>query len=372
MDFALTSEQEAIRTLFREFADERIRPVAAELDAQPRFPEELFLAVGELGFFAMRYPEPEGGGLDVLSFLIAVEELARGSLAVAACCTMQALMGTYFVHRLARGEARERLLGEMLAGRKRGTICMTEPDAGSDLFAMKTRAEQRDGTWRLSGQKTWITSAPVADVFTTFARTGDKELSIFLVERGAPGLAVGKAIDKMGVRASLTSEVAFDDCEATCLLGEIGDGIPCLREVLAEIRLMTAALAIGVARAALEDALAYSKEREQFGKPICRFQAVQCHLAEMQTDLEAARRTVQWAAWRSEQGFDNADQASMAKLFASEAAHRICDKACRIMASYGYASEYAAERYLRDVRFTLIGGGTSEILKINIARGMTR
>ncbi|MCP4965840.1 MAG: acyl-CoA dehydrogenase, partial [bacterium] len=196
--------------------------------------------------------------------------------------------------------------------------------------------------------------------------------SIFLVEKGAPGLTVGRAIEKMGVKASLTSEVFFDKTPATAMLGPKGAGVASLREILVEIRLMTAALSVGVASAAFEDALAYSKERVQFGKPIAKFQAVQAHLAEMGTKLEAARNFMYWAAWRSECGMENATQADMAKLFASEAALDICDRAARVMASYGYSSEFAVERYLRDVRFTLIGGGTSEILRVNIARGLTR
>jgi butyryl-CoA dehydrogenase len=249
---------------------------------------------------------------------------------------------------------------------------MTEPGAGSDLLSMQTRADRRGATWHLTGTKTWITSAPVADVFTVLARTGDKELSVFLLQRDAPGLIVGRAIDKAGVRAALTAEVAFADTPAVCLLGEPGQGTTYLREILAEIRVTTGALAIGVARAALTAAVAYSRDRVQFGRPICEFQAVQAHLAEMQTDLEAARRLVYWAAWRSDRGMPNDDEAAMAKLFASEAALRICDRAARVMASYGYSTDYPVERYLRDVRFTLIGGGTSEILKIHIARGMTR
>jgi len=370
MDFALTDEQRAIRDLFRDFAEREICPAAAELDHNPRFPREIFEQVGALGFFGMRYPEPEGGGADVLSYLIAVEELARGSLGVAAACTMQSLMGTWFVHAFAEGDVRARLLGPALAGQVVGTICMTEPDAGSDLLSMTTRAEERDGRWFVSGQKTWITSAPAADMFTVFARTGEKELSVFLVEKGAAGLTVGRNIHKMGVRTSVTSEVSFEDVPATCLLGERGGGLKSLRKILAEIRLMTAALALGVGRAAFESALAYAQERVQFGRPIARFQAVQLHLAEMRTGLESARRLVQWTAWRSEQGLPNADESAMAKLHASETALQVCDRAARVMASYGFAEEYPVERYLRDVRFTLIGGGTSEILKINIAKGL--
>ena len=372
MKWQHTEEQQAVQALFREFAEKEVVPAAADLDESPRFPEALFKRAGELGFFGMRYPEPEGTGMDLMCYLLAVEELARGSLAVAATCAMQSLMGTYFLHAHSEGAVRERLLGPALQGEKLGTICMTEPDAGSDLLAMKTRAEERDGTWIITGPKTWITSAPIADFFTVFARTGERELSIFLVERGAAGVTVGRAIDKMGVRASLTSEVSFEDTPATCLLGQRGQGLESLREILVEIRLMTAALALGVGRAALEEAVAYAQQRVQFGKPIGRFQAVQLHLAEMRTALAAARSLTEQTAARHMAGQPSVDEAAMAKLFASESAHDVCDKAARIMASYGYAREYPVERYLRDVRFTLIGGGTSEILKINIAKGMLR
>ena len=280
-------------------------------------------------------------------------------------------MGTFFVHRFAVGEVRERLLLPAMRGETAAAICMTEPDAGSDLGAISTRATLRDGRYHLTGRKTWVTSAPVADMFTVFARSGEKELSIFLVERGAAGLEIGREIDKMGVRSSLTSEVFFDDTPATCLLGEPHQGRTYLREILAEVRVMTAALAVGVARAAFEDAVVYAGERRQFGRPINRFQAVQAHLAEMAVDLEAARRMTYWAAWRSDQGHENAQQASMAKLFASEAALRVCERAARVVASYGYASEHPVQRYLRDVRFTLIGGGTSEILRVSIAKGLS-
>jgi benzylmalonyl-CoA dehydrogenase len=371
MDLTLSEEQRAVQRTFHDFAEHEIRPVAAALDQDPRFPREIFRGLGRLGFFGMRYPEPEGGGADVLTYVLAVEELAWGSLGVAAACTMQSLMGTFFVHSFATGEVRERLLAPALAGEVIGSICMTEPDSGSDLMSMKTSADETDGEWTLTGQKSWVTSAPVADMFTAFARTGERELSVFLVEKGAPGLTVGRAIEKTGLRASLTSEVSFEDTPAL-LLGERGRGMSYLKEILAEIRVLTGALALGVARAAFEDSVAYSTERSQFGRPINAFQAIQLHIAEMRTDLQAARQLVHWAAWRSDQGLDNADESAMAKLFASEAAMRICDRAARVMASYGYAMEYPVERYLRDVRFTLIGGGTSEILKVNIAKGLFR
>jgi len=368
MDFALSEEQRAVQATFREFATREIRPAARELDESPRFPVELFRRAAELGFFGMRYPEPDGTGMGVVTYTLAVEELAWGSLGVAAACTMQSLMGTHFLHRAAPADVRARLLPAAIRGEKVGTICMTEPGAGSDLFSMTTRAREAGGTFHLTGSKTWITSAPVADFFTVFARTGDETLGAFLVEKGAAGLMVGKSIEKLGLRASLTSEVFFEDTPATCVLGDPTKGAVYLREVLAEVRVMTAALSLGIARAAFEEARAYAADRKQFGKPIRTFQAVGEHLAEMATDLEAARRLTQWAAWRSEQGVPNATEASMAKLFASEAAARICDRAARVMASAGFAAEGTVQRYLRDVRFVLIGGGTSEILRVNIAK----
>jgi alkylation response protein AidB-like acyl-CoA dehydrogenase len=368
VDFALSPEQREIVATFHAFAEKEIRPRAAALDESPEFPREIFRRAGELGFFGMRHPAPLGSGSDVSTYVLCVEELAWGSLAVAAACTMQSLMGTHFVERFAPPEVRERLLVPAMMGEKVGTICMTEPESGSDLFSMKTTARLDGGTYRLTGSKTWITSAPVADFFTVFARTGEKQLGAFLVEKGASGLVVGRSIDKMGVRASLTSEVFFEDTPATSVLGDPTLGTKYLQGILAEIRVMTGALSLGIGRAAYEDALAYAAERRQFGKSIDSFQAVQAHLADMATELEAARQLVRWAAWRSDQGLPNATQASMAKLFASEMAAKNCDRAARVLASWGFASESPVNRYLRDVRFLLIGGGTSEILRGNIAR----
>ncbi|MCP4248153.1 MAG: acyl-CoA dehydrogenase, partial [bacterium] len=240
--------------------------------------------------------------------------------------------------------------------------------------AIATRATEVEGGYRLDGQKTWITSAPVADFFTVFARAGeDSRLTIFLVEKDFPGLRVGRAIEKMGCWASPTCEVFLEDCFVPTdhRLGEEGQGEAALREILSEVRILTGALAIGTARAALDEALQYAADRKQFGKPINRFQAIQIHLAEMGTDLEAATHLVHYAAWLRDNNLPHQRQAAMAKLFATERAVEICDRATRILGSYGYAMEFAAQRYFRDIRFTLYGGGTSEILKLVIAREMT-
>lgn len=371
MDFSLTEEQQATREAFRRLVDDKVAPRAREIDRAAVFPQDEFRAVGDLGFFGMRYPEEVGGsGQDVVSYCLAVEELARGSLSVAAACTMQSLMGTYFLYRSGDEGIRDEFLRPALAGERVGTICFTEPGAGSDLSAMTTRAERDGDEWVVSGQKTWITSAPVADFFTVFAKTAENEISPFLVPRGTPGLTVGRDIPKMGLRASVTSELFLDNCRVPgrFLLAEEGKGREVLEEILEKIRLMTGALAVGAGRGALEAALEYAGERVQFGRPIKTFQAIKMQLAEMATELEAARRLVHYAAWRDDRGLPNRKEAAMAKLFASEAGLKVCDGAARVLASYGYAEEYPVERHLRDVRFTLIGGGTSEILKLVIAK----
>jgi alkylation response protein AidB-like acyl-CoA dehydrogenase len=375
MDFELSEEQRLVRETFARFADEKVKPKAAEIDAAKEFPRELFKELARLGLFGLRYPESVGGsGMDFICLCLAMIELARGSLSLAACAAMQSLMGTHFLFAFGNEDIHHRLLRPALEGNKVGTICITEPNAGSDLSAIATIAKKVEGGYRLNGQKMWTTSAPVADFHTVFARTGDeRQLSIFLVEKDSEGLSVGRTIDKMGVWALPTSELSLSDCfvPQTHRLGQEGEGETELRKILDEIRIVTAALALGVAGAAVEDSVRYSKERIQFGRPISRFQAIQLKLAEMGADLEAARYLVYYAAWLIANNRPSRRLASVAKLFATEAATAICDKASRIFASYGFAMEYPIQRYLRDVRFTLFGGGTSEINKLIIAREMT-
>ncbi len=368
----LPEEIRAIQEMFARFADERIKPRAEEIDEKHEFPRDLFEEIGELGFFKMRYPESVGGlDLGLMPFCLAVEELARGSMSVAGCCSMQALMGTHFLHGLANDEIKERLLLPALDGKKIGGICMTEPNAGSDLHGMSTRATRTNEGWKINGQKMWVTQAPNADFFTVFAKAGEEDgITIFLVERDFEGLEVGKSIEKLGARGLPTGELAFNDCLVpdSHRLCEVGEGEDHLRKILARIRIMTGAMGLGIARAAMDDAVEYAAERKQFGKPINRFQAIQMRIADMGTDLEASRHLVMHAASLSDEGKPHHKEAAMAKLFATEAAARICEHASRIYASYGFAMEYPAQRYLRDVRFLLIGGGTSEILKLIIAK----
>jgi alkylation response protein AidB-like acyl-CoA dehydrogenase len=374
MDFDLSEEQSVLRETLARFCDERIVPQAAAIDEGGQFPRELFMELAGLGFFGLRYPESLGGtNMDLVSYCLAISEVARGSLSLAAAVAMQSLMGTHFLYAYGGPDIHERLLKPAIRGEKIGGICITEPNAGSDLSSISTTAEKVDGGYRINGQKTWITLAPVADFFTVFARTGeDKRLTVFLVEREFPGLKVGRPIEKIGCRATPTSEVFFDQCFVPVdhRLGEEGQGESSLRAILADVRIITGALALGVARAALDDARNYAAQRVQFGQPINRFQAIQSKLAEMATDLEAATHLVQYAAWLKDRGRPHQCEAAMAKLFATERATEICDQATRVLGSYGYALEFSAQRYLRDIRFTLYGGGTSEILKLVIAREM--
>ena len=373
MNFEPSPEQRQVRETFARFCDQRIAPQAAAIDEAHAFPRELFGELAALGLYGMRYPEEIGGsGMQLSEFCIALEEIARGSMSLAGCAAMQSLMGTKFLHMLGNADILERLFKPALRGEKIGALCMTEPDAGSDLGGIATRARKAEGGYLLDGRKTWVTSAPVADFFTVFARAGEeKKLTIFLVERNFQGLKLGRAIEKMGVWALPTSELAFDACfvpDSHRLSREEGDGEGHLRKTLAEIRIITGAMAVGLARAALDAAVRYAGERKQFGKAINRYQAIQTKLAEMATDLEAARQLVYRAAWLCDAGKPHHKEAAMAKLFASEAAARIADQAARVFASYGYAMEYPVQRFLRDVRFTLIGGGTSEILKLIISK----
>jgi alkylation response protein AidB-like acyl-CoA dehydrogenase len=376
MNFDLSDEQRQIQETFARFCDERIIPQAAAIDEAHAYPRALFNELGALGFFGMRYPVSIGGlAVDLVTLCLALEEIARGSMSLAGCVTMQSLMGTKFLEMLGNDDIRERLLTPALRGEKIGAICMTEPNAGSDLGGIATSARKVDAGYVLKGQKMWVTAAPVADFFTVFARAGaERKLTIFLVEKDFAGLHIGKAIPKMGVWALPTSELALDDCfvpDSHRLSREEGDGETHLRKLLAEIRIVTGALAVGGARGALEEAIRYAAERRQFGKPINQHQAIQLKLAEMGTDLEAARRLVHYAAWLKDNDRPHHKEAAMAKLFASEAAAQICDKAARVLASYGYSMEYPVQRHLRDIRFTLIGGGTSEILKLIIARELS-
>jgi butyryl-CoA dehydrogenase len=376
VDFRLSDEQEAFRRAVARFVDTEVAPVADRLDRAGEFPRALFRRLGDLGYLALRYPEGYGGaGADMVTYCLFVEELARGSMSVAALAAMQGLMGTDFVYRYGSDDLRQRYLVPALRGEKVATFALTEPNAGSDVGNIATVAERVEGGFRLRGTKTWVTNAPVADMLTVAAKTsaerGMKHIALFLVDRAFPGVTLGKPIDKLGTRAAATGEIILDGVlvPAGHLLGGETGGAEKIGTILSEIRVMTGALSVGLGRAAYDAALRYSRERVAFGKPIGEHQAIAFKLADMLTQLHAATLLVYQAAWSIDQGRPVTLEAAMTKLFASEAANRICDEASRVFASYSFATEYPVERYFRDARFLLWGGGTSEILRAIIARG---
>jgi alkylation response protein AidB-like acyl-CoA dehydrogenase len=313
----------------------------------------------------------------MVTYCLFAEELARGSMSLAAAAAMQSLMGTYFIYRYGSEALRTRYLVPALRGDLVATFALTEPNAGSDLANLSTRAERRGDTWVLKGTKTWVTNAPVADVLTVAAKTsgerGMKNIALFLLDRASMrGITLGKAIAKMAVRASVTGEILLDDVEVPaehCLGGDTG-GAEKVGTILAEIRTMTAALSVGLARAAYDAALGYARQRVTFGKPIVEHQAIGFKLADMLTSLHAAALVTYQAAGAIDAGRPVTREAAMAKLFASETAVRVTDEAARILASYGLAMEYPVQRYFRDARFLLPGGGTSEILRLVIGRDL--
>ncbi|MBI2461457.1 MAG: acyl-CoA dehydrogenase family protein [Candidatus Rokubacteria bacterium] len=379
MDFRLTEEQEAFRRAVAGFVEAEILPIAEGVDGRGEFPLAVFRRLGELGYFGLRYPEAFGGvGADMVTYCLASEELARGSLAIAAAWAMQSLMGTHFVFKYGSEELRRRYLVPALRGEKIGTFALTEPGAGSDVAAISTFAERAGDGYVLRGTKTWVTSAPVADFLTVCAKTskerGMESIALFLVDREMPGVTLGKRIEKLGIRGSETGEVHLEDVQVPPghLLGGEGGGVEKVGTILSEIRVMTGALSLGVGRAAYEAALRYSRERVAFGKPIGQHQAIAFKLADMLTLLHTSTLLVYHAAWCLDQGRPATREAAMAKLVASEAANTIADEASRIYASYGFAMEYPVQRYFRDARFLLLGGGTSEILRLIIGRDLDR
>jgi alkylation response protein AidB-like acyl-CoA dehydrogenase len=371
-----TAEQEQFRKSVARFVDAEVVPVAEALDERAEFPTKLFKRIGELGYFGLRYPEAYGGaGADMVTYCLFAEELARGSLSVAAAAAMQSLMGTAFIHKYGSEELRQRYLVPALRGDLVATFALTEPNAGSDVASITARAERRGDRWVLHGTKTWVTSAPVADVLTVAAKTSDergmKNIALFLLDRSAmPGIRPGKAIDKMSVRASVTGEILLEDVEvpAAHLLGGETGGVEKIGGILSEIRVMTAAISVGLARAAYGAAVTYARERIAFGKPIAEHQAIAFKLADMLTSLHAAVLMTYQAAAQLDAGRVITREAAMTKLFASETAVKITDEAARIFASYGLATEFPVQRYFRDARFLLPGGGTSEILRVIIGR----
>jgi alkylation response protein AidB-like acyl-CoA dehydrogenase len=375
MDFALNEEQEMFRKTIREFAEKEIMPRAQEIDLKGEFPWDIIRKMADLGLMGLPFPEEYGGaGGDAISYAIAVEEIARASGSVAITYSAHISLACSPIYLFGTEEQKKKYLIPMARGEKIGAFGLTEPGAGSDAAAIKTRAVLDGDEWVINGQKIFITNGSIADVVVIAAVTdpakGKRGISNFIIEKGTPGFRVGREEDKMGLRGSVTSELIFENCRVPKenLLGKEGEGYKQFLMTLDGGRIGIGAMAVGLGMAALEAAAKYAKERVQFGQPIAEFQAIQWMIADMATELEAARLLVLRAAWLKDQGRRFTKEAAMAKLFASEAAVRACYKAIQIHGGYGYTKDYPVERFYRDARLTTIGEGTSEIQRLVIAR----
>lgn len=375
MDFALTGEQRFFKEQVSRTLDRIARPLAEAIDKSDSFPRDLFGELGRLGYYGIRYPEELGGmNADCTTFTIFAEELARVSMGLAAIATMQCLMGTDFIHRFGNKEQKERCLIPAIRGEKIGTIAFTEPDCGSDLGGIRTRAVKNDRGYLLTGRKLWITDGDVADFVTVAASTDPGKrlggIGFFLVEKGTPGFSVGQKIEKISARGAATVELVFDECQlpAENLMGEEGKGAKYLNDILSEIRTMIAGLGLGLAKSAFSAGLRYAREREAFGRSIGEFQLIQEKIAEMEVRIKASEFLTYHAAWLKDKGSLTGKEAAMAKLYSTETACFVVDEVSRIHGAYGLAEEYPAQRHFRDGRFLLFGGGTSEILKTIIAK----
>jgi butyryl-CoA dehydrogenase len=379
MDFELTDEQQLIREAVREFAEAEVTPIAAELDRDHRFPRELLPKLAEMNLMGMPYPEKAGGaGADYVSSVIAVEELSRACASTGVILSAHTSLATWPVFKFGTEAQKDQYLHDMASGRRLGAFALTEPAAGTDAGAGTATATLHADGYALNGSKMFITNAPFADVYIVFAKTdperGTRGMSAFIVEKDAPGFSVGEAEHKLGIRGSSTPPVYFSDCRVPreALLGGEGDGFKIAMATLDGGRIGIAAQALGIAQAALDASVAYAKERVQFGKPIATLQAIQWMIADMATEIDAARLLVYRAASCVDNGRPYSTEGAMAKLFASETATRVAGKAIQIHGGYGYTESYPVERNYRDAKITEIYEGTSEVQRMVIARSTLR
>ena len=378
MDITLDETQAFVQKTARDYATRVIMPEAAAIDREERFPRAILKGLAELGLMAVGVPEALGGaGAGTVAYALAMQEVARACASTAVTMAVTNMVGEV-IAAFGSDEQKKAYNPTLASGEyAAGSFALSEPGAGSDAGGMSTAATRDGDFWVINGQKQWITSGAHAGVLVVWARTGDREalpgtrgISCFLVEGGTKGLIIGKAEDKLGIRGSNTVSLTFDGCRvpASALLGELNGGFRIAMMALDGGRIGISSQAIGIARAALEESVKYARDRQAFGKPISEFQATQWKLADMQTELDAAYLLTMRAAWLKEKDRPFSREASMAKVFASESANRICNKAVQIHGGYGYIREFAAERHLRDVRVTTIYEGTSEVQRIVIAR----
>jgi alkylation response protein AidB-like acyl-CoA dehydrogenase len=373
----LTEDQLIIRDTIREFAENKIRPVIMELDESQSFPRELLRELGELGFLGIIFPEEYGGaGLGYVEFEIIIEELARVDPSIALSVAAHNGLCTNHLFRFANEEQKKKYIPDLASGKKIGAWALTEPASGSDAAGLQTVAEKKNDHYILNGTKNFITHGKYGEIAVVMTITdkneGKKGISAFILEKGIPGFSAGKKENKLGMRASETSQLIFENCivPKENLIGEEGMGFIQALQILEGGRISIASLSVGLAQGCLDASIKYSKERKQFGKPISDFQAIQFKLAEIQTNIEAARMLTLRAAYLKDKGIPNRKEAAMAKLFASEIAEKAASEAVQIHGGYGFVKDYPVEKFYRDVKLLTIGEGTSEIQRIVIARDL--
>ena len=379
MDFSLSEDQKMLRGMVREYAEKELVPVAAKIDEESRFPAQAVKKAAEIGLMGTGYPEKySGSGGGAMEQAIVFEEVARGCAATSVILIVTNELAAYPIFAFGTEEQKQKHLVPLLTGEKLGAFGLTEAGAGSDVAAMSTTASKKDGGYVLNGNKIFITNGAEADTIVTFATLdksqGYRGVTAFIVEKGMAGFSVGKHERKLGIRGSSTTELIFDNCfvPAKNLLGPEGKGFRIALETIDGSRIGIAAQAIGIGQAALEKALAYAKERVQFGQPIANNQAIQWMLADMATRLDAARLLMYRAAYLKDQHQPFMKESSMAKVYAAEAASFITTKAIQIYGGYGFVKDFPLERYFRDARITEIYEGTSEMQRMTIARQMIK
>jgi butyryl-CoA dehydrogenase len=374
VDLQLTEEQQLLQKSVREFAESEVRPFAKELDETGHFSREIFKKAAELGLTGIALPENEGGaGFDHVAYTIVIEEISRCCASTGVILSVQNSLYCDPIHRFGTAEQKEKFLLPFARGEKIGCYALTEPQAGSNAAALQTKAVRNGDSYVVNGTKAWITNGGAADAAIVYVNTdpakGEKGITALLVEKGAPGFRVGKEEKKLGISATACSELVFSDCNvpAANRIGNEGEGYKVALSTLDGGRIGIAAQATGIAQGAFEAALKYSQERMAFGNPISQFQAIQFMLADMATEIDAARLLIRKAAWKQDSGARFSPEAAVAKLFASEMATRVTHKAIQIHGGNGYSREYPVERNYRDARITEIYEGTSEIQRLVIA-----
>jgi len=379
MDYLLTEEQKMLQEMISKFAKEEIAPIAREIQEKEIFPSEIIKKLSELGVMGIAYPEEYGGaGMDFVSYMLAVEAISQYCASTGVIISAHSSLAVDPIFRFGTEEQKKKYLPDMCSGKKLGCHALTETGAGSDAGATKTTAKLVRDKWILNGTKQFTTNGANADISVIFASTEPEQktrgISCFIVEKGTPGFKIGKLEDKLGIRASTTAELIFEDCAIPKenLLGELNKGFKVAMVTLDGGRLGIASQALGIAKACIEDSIAYSNEREQFGQTISKFQAIQWMLAEMSTEYEASWLLTYRGSLMKDKGLRYSKEAAMAKLKASESASFCANKAIQIHGGYGYIKEFDAERYLRDAKITEIYEGTNEIMRIVISANMLK